>query len=101
MTISSTVPVASISPESTAPVKSTLSTASMDSPSSSDMSTSPDTNNKTDSADVTHGIKKILSSTKTLLERLSKVLVKLVHKIFPWNRRARRRVMGDGDDDEL
>jgi len=50
---------------------------------------------------VTHGTKRLLSSIKGLLERTSKVIVKLVHKIFPWNRRARRRVMGDGDDDEL
>merc|ERR1712198_76138 len=47
------------------------------------------------------GTKKVLSATRNLLERLSKLLVKFVHRIFPWNRRARRRVMGDGDDDEL
>lgn len=45
--------------------------------------------------------KKILSATRGLLERLSKLLVKFVHRIFPWNRRARRRVHGDGDDEEL
>ena len=47
------------------------------------------------------GTKKVLSATRNLLERVSKLLVKFVHKIFPWNRRARRRVMGDGDDEEL
>jgi len=47
------------------------------------------------------GTKKVLSATRNLLERVSKLLVKFVHRIFPWNRRARRRVMGDGDDDEL
>ena len=29
------------------------------------------------------------------------VLVKLVYKIFPWNRRARRRVLGDVEEEEL
>jgi len=50
---------------------------------------------------VAHGTKRLLSSIKDLLDRTSKILVKFVHRIFPWNRRARRRVMGDGDDDEL
>jgi hypothetical protein len=40
-------------------------------------------------------------ATRGLLERISKLLVKFVHKIFPWNRRARRRVTGDGEEDEL
>ena len=47
------------------------------------------------------GTKKLLSSVRNLLDVSSKVIVKLVYKIFPWNRRARRRVMGDGGEDEL
>ena len=47
------------------------------------------------------GTKKLLSSVRNLLDVSSKVIVKLVYKIFPWNRRARRRVMGDGAEDEL
>jgi len=48
-----------------------------------------------------HGTKRLLSSVRNLLDVSSKIIVKLVYKIFPWNRRARRRVMGDGEDDEL
>ena len=48
-----------------------------------------------------NGTKKFLSSVRNLLDVSSKVIVKLVYKIFPWNRRARRRVLGDGEDDEL
>ena len=47
------------------------------------------------------GTKKLLSSVRNLLDVSSKVIVKLVYKIFPWNRRARRRVMGDGAEEEL
>ena len=47
------------------------------------------------------GTKKLLSSVRNLLDVSSKIIVKLVYKIFPWNRRARRRVMGDGAEDEL
>jgi len=50
---------------------------------------------------MSHGTKKLISSIKNLLDRTSAVLVKFVHRIFPWNRRARRRVMGDGEDEEL
>jgi len=61
--------------------------------------TSADAQNS--STPVTTGTKRLLSSIRDLLDRTSKVLVKFVHRIFPWNRRARRRVMGDGEDDEL
>ena len=47
------------------------------------------------------GTKKLLSSVRNLLDVSSKIIVKLVYKVFPWNRRARRRVMGDGTEDEL
>jgi len=56
--------------------------------------------NRSDPA-ASQGTKKVLTSTRGLLERLSKLLVKLVHKIFPWNRRARNRVYGDGAEEDL
>ena len=62
------------------------------------------TETETDPANNTNtmlGTKKLLSSVRNLLDVSSKVIVKLVYKIFPWNRRARRRVMGDGGEDEL
>ena len=62
-----------------------------------DTDTDPDTTNTTTML----GTKKLLSSVRNLLDVSSKVIVKLVYKIFPWNRRARRRVMGDGGEDEL
>ena len=64
-------------------------------------STAQTVSNSTSNSTSTTGTKKVLSATRNLLERVSKLLVKFVHRIFPWNRRARRRVMGDGDDDEL
>merc|ERR1719430_1064918 len=64
-------------------------------------STAQIVSNSTNNSTSITGTKKVLSATRNLLERLSKLLVKFVHRIFPWNRRARRRVMGDGDDDEL
>ena len=57
--------------------------------------------NTTSTNTTKHGTKQILSSVRNLLDVSSKVIVKLVYKIFPWNRRARRRVMGDGEEDEL
>lgn len=66
------------------------------------VSQTPATENSTNSTTpVAHGTKRLLGSIRDLLDRTSKVIVKFVHRIFPWNRRARRRVMGDGDDDEL
>lgn len=67
-------------------------------PSTTTQETEPPQNSTTP---VAHGTKRLLASIKGLLDRTSKVLVKFVYRIFPWNRRARRRVMGDGDDDEL
>ena len=67
-------------------------------PSTTTKETEPPQNSTTP---VSHGTKRLLASIKGLLDRTSKVLVKVVHRIFPWNRRARRRVMGDGEDDEL
>ena len=60
--------------------------------------TSNTTNNTTTTM---HGTKKLLTSVRNLLDVSSKVMVKFVYKIFPWNRRARRRVLGDGEEDEL
>ena len=59
------------------------------------------TDTETSDTNTMLGTKKLLSSVRNLLDVSSKVIVKLVYKIFPWNRRARRRVMGDGGEDEL
>jgi len=64
-------------------------------------STAQVVSNSTNNSTSITGTKKVLSATRNLLERVSKLLVKFVHRIFPWNRRARRRVMGDGDEEEL
>ena len=50
-----------------------------------------------------YGAKRILGSFASVCQRLNQLLLKVVAKIFPWNRRARRRltVGGGGDDDEL
>ena len=61
--------------------------------------TSPTNTNTTNTTML--GTKKLLSSVRNLLDVSSKIIVKLVYKVFPWNRRARRRVMGDGTEDEL
>lgn len=68
---------------------------------SDDNVTGVDVNNTTTTNTTMHGTKKLLSSVRNLLDVSSKVIVKLVYKIFPWNRRARRRVLGDGEEDEL
>ena len=68
---------------------------------SDDNVTTIDVNNETNTNTTMHGTKKLLSSVRNLLDVSSKVIVKLVYKIFPWNRRARRRVMGDGEEEEL
>jgi len=50
-----------------------------------------------DSGKVT-GAKRLLGSVRTLLDNTSKLLVRLVSRMFPWNRRARRRLAGEEDD---
>jgi len=57
-------------------------------------------NNNNSSVSAVTPTKRLLSSVRGLLERLSKLMVKFVHRIFPWNRRARRRVLGDGEEEE-
>ena len=59
------------------------------------------TTSNTTTTTTMHGTKKLLTSVRNLLDVSSKVMVKLVYKIFPWNSRARRRVLGDGEEDEL
>jgi len=60
------------------------------------------TNNTNSSTNATVSpAKKVLKATRGVLERLSKLLVKLVYRIFPWNRRARRRLIDGKEDDEL
>ena len=38
------------------------------------------------------GAKKILSSVSSVCQRLNNLILKVVAKVFPWNRRARRRL---------
>merc|ERR1711872_852198 len=64
--------------------------------SSSETSSSAETNSTSASP-----TKKVLVATRGLLDRLSKLLVKFVHRIFPWNRRARRRLRGDDEEEDL
>ena len=61
---------------------------------------------KQPSSDVTsgwrYGAKKILGSFGGVFKRLNQLLLKVVAKMFPWNRRARRRLQfGEDDADEL
>lgn len=47
------------------------------------------------------GAKKILRSVVNFCQRINQLLLKVVAKVFPWNRRAKRRLKGGlGDDDE-
>ncbi len=49
------------------------------------------------------GFRRVLTSVAGVCKRLSKLILKVVKTIFPWNRRAKRRLAaGDGaaDDDE-
>jgi len=61
----------------------------------------PELTHSNNASTAQQGTRKLLSSLRNLLDVSNKVLVKLVYKIFPWNRRARRRVLGDGEEDEL
>ena len=45
------------------------------------------------------GAKRILNKTAGMFKKLSTLLLKIVKTIFPWNRRARRR-LSDGEDEE-
>jgi len=45
------------------------------------------------------GAKRLLGKTSSLLKRLSSLLLKFVKTAFPWNRRARRRLQGEQDDE--
>jgi len=53
------------------------------------------------------GAKKILSSVSSVCQRLNNLILKVVAKIFPWNRRAKRRLAAkagtdpESVDDEL
>lgn len=46
-----------------------------------------------------HGFKRILGSVSGLCNKVSTLMLKFVSTVFPWNRRAKRRLQG-GDDDE-
>ena len=47
------------------------------------------------------GAKRILGSFAGVCQRLNQLLLKVVAKVFPWNRRAKRRLkVGGADADE-
>jgi len=46
------------------------------------------------------GAKRILGSFAGVCQRLNQLLLKVVAKVFPWNRRAKRRLRGGADDEE-
>ena len=46
------------------------------------------------------GAKRILGSFAGVCQRLNQLLLKVVAKVFPWNRRAKRRLRVGGADDE-
>ena len=49
------------------------------------------------------GTKRMLTSLSSMFGKANSLLLKVVATIFPWNRRARRRLanIGDENDDEL
>ena len=48
------------------------------------------------------GLRKVLSKTSGLCSKVSTLILRVVKTIFPWNRRAKRRLQGEGaEDDEL
>ena len=65
-------------------------------------------NNKTDviyisnsfKSDVKLGVKRILGSLSSLFGKVNSLLLKVVATIFPWNRRARRRLANIGEEDD-
>ena len=65
---------------------------------------SPDLETKLDEKDPKSGwrlgAKRILGSFAGVCQRLNQLLLKVVAKLFPWNRRAKRRLRGVGEDDE-
>ena len=46
------------------------------------------------------GFRRVLTSVSGLCKRLSTLILKVVKTIFPWNRRAKRRLAGGGEDEE-
>merc|ERR1711963_664657 len=46
-----------------------------------------------------YGAKRILGSFASVCQRLNQLLLKVVAKVFPWNRRARRRLNGGSEDE--
>ena len=46
------------------------------------------------------GTKRILGSLSSMFGKVNSLLLKVVATIFPWNRRARRRLANIGEDDE-
>ena len=47
------------------------------------------------------GFRRVLTSVSGLCKRLSTLILKVVKTIFPWNRRAKRRLAGEDAEEEL
>ena len=66
-----------------------------------------DLDNSTQLSPWKFGAKRILSSVNSVCQRLSNLILKVVAKVFPWNRRAKRRLAAkagadpEAVDDEL
>ena len=46
------------------------------------------------------GTKRILRSVVNVCQRVNQLILKVVAKMFPWNRRAKRRLRGVGEDED-
>jgi len=88
----STPSTASTTPSSST-TSSSLSTTATTSTTTSTASANQESEDKNVSAS-----KKILTAVRGLLDNTSKLIVRLVSRMFPWNRRARRRLSGEEDE---
>ena len=57
------------------------------------------TSDKVELSGLQLGAKRMLGSFANVCQRLNQLLLKVVAKVFPWNRRAKRRLKG-GDEEE-
>ena len=70
------------------------------SPNLDDLNQQEQENNAISSGGWRFGAKRILGSFAGVCQRLNQLLLKVVAKVFPWNRRAKRRLRVGGADDE-
>jgi hypothetical protein len=58
-----------------------------------------DLDNSTQLSPWKFGAKRILSSVNSVCQRLNNLILKVVAKVFPWNRRAKRRLAAKAGSD--